>query len=188
MPTESAAGPQGRVGFAGRAGAGAGARIGNGGARRLVLALLLVPALLVLAEGIGKVEQPEVPTAQVALRTLPGPVLVLPTSQQRDYTVMTWSTDGWPELVNGGSGFEPPVQSVLRRTAQAFPEVAAVQALREAGVRTVVMDRALTADTVWSALAAAPEGPVGSTGARAADSGIQVRYQGSAVIYTLPPR
>ena len=41
-------------------------------------ALILLPALLVLAEGIGHVAQPVVPTAPVALRTLPGLVLVLP--------------------------------------------------------------------------------------------------------------
>jgi hypothetical protein len=145
---------------------------------RLRSALLLVPALLVVAEGIGQVAQPVVPSAPVALRTLAGPVLVLPTSQQGDYTVMTWSTDGWPELVNGGSGFEPPIQSMLRRTAQAFPNADSVQRLRTAGVQTVVLDRTLAAGTPWAALAADP-------GSMAAAAGIQVRYQGTAAIYTL---
>jgi hypothetical protein len=145
---------------------------------RVRSALLLVPALLVVAEGIGQVAQPVVPSAPVALRTLAGPVLVLPTSQQGDYTVMTWSTDGWPELVNGGSGFEPPIQSMLRRTAQAFPNADSVQRLRTAGVQTVVLDRTLAAGTPWAALAADP-------GSMAAAAGIQVRYQGTAAIYTL---
>ena len=151
---------------------------------RLLPILLLVPAVLVLVEGVGRVAQPVVPRAPVALQTLPGPVLVLPTSQQGDFTVMTWSTDGWPELVNGGSGFEPPIQSLLRRTAQAFPQADSVRLLRAEGVRTVVLDRSLAAGTRWASLAATPEGPVD---ARAADSGVQVRYQGTAVIYTLLP-
>ena len=149
----------------------------------LLPGLLLLPAVLVLVEGIGRVDQPVVPVAPVALRTLPGPVLVLPTSQQGDYPVMTWSTNGWPALVNGGSGFEPPYQSVLRRTAQAFPQAEAVRWLRAEGVRTVVLDRSLTTGTPWAVLAATPEGPAS---ALASSSGVRIRYQGSAVIYTLP--
>ncbi len=161
----------------------------------LLSGLLLVPALLVVIEGVGRVAQPVVPVSPVALRTLPGPVLVLPTAQQRDYVVMTWSTDGWPELANGGSGFETPIQSVLRRTAQAFPQADSVRRLRASGVRTVVLDRALAAGTPWASLAANPmgstssppgsTGSTGSTGSPVADAGIQVRYQGTAVIYTL---
>jgi hypothetical protein len=155
-----------------------------GHSNRWAAAWLLVPAGLVLAEGAGQVAQPVVPATSVALRTLPGPVLVLPTSQQGDYTVMTWSTDGWPRLVNGGSGFEPPTQSGLRRTAQAFPQAEAVRRLRAQGVRTVVLDRSLAVGTPWAALAA---DPAGLPGARAADSGVRVRYQGSAAIYDLTP-
>jgi hypothetical protein len=150
--------------------------------RRPYLVLLLVPALLVLLEGAGRVDQPVVPTTSVALRSLPGPVLVLPTSQQGDYVPMTWSTDGWPLLVNGGSGFESPIQSKLRRTAQAFPAADAVQELRSEGVRTVVLDRNLAVGTWWAALANEPDGPFG---ARAADSGVRVRVEGNAVIYDL---
>jgi hypothetical protein len=154
-------------------------RAGSGPWRR---ALLLVPAVLVLAEGVGKVDQPVVPTSSVALRTLPGPVLVLPTSQQGDFTVMTWSTSGWPLLANGGSGFEPPGQSRLRLTAQKFPSAEAVQWLRAEGIGTVVLDRSLAVGTSWAALAAEPGGP---PGARAVDSGVGMRNQGDAVIYDL---
>lgn len=148
----------------------------------LVPGLLLVPAVLVVVEGIGNVAQPVVPTAPVALRTLPGPVLVLPTSQQGDYTVMTWSTDGWPELVNGGSGFESPAQAQLRRTAKAFPQAESVHRLQSEGVRTVVLDRSLAAGTPWAWLAANPTGQLGTL---SADPAVQIRYQGRAVIYTL---
>jgi hypothetical protein len=146
--------------------------------------LILIPALLVLSEGIGMVKQPRVPVAPVALWTLPGPVLVIPTGQQLDYKPMTWSTDHWPLLINGGSGFESPVQGQLRRTAFAFPQLRAVQELRARGVQTVVLDRALTLNTPWSNLAAQPEGPAW---ARAADAGVKVRYQGTAVIYDIRP-
>jgi hypothetical protein len=146
--------------------------------------LVLIPAILVLSEGIGVVKQPRVPVAPVALWTLPGPVLVLPTGQQLDYKPMTWSTDRWPLLINGGSGFESPVQAELRRTAFAFPQLRSVRELRARGVQTVVLDRALTLNTPWSNLAALPEGP---SWARAADAGVRVRYQGTAVIYDIRP-
>jgi hypothetical protein len=51
-------------------------------------------------------------------------------------------------------------------------------------VQTVVLDRALTLNTPWSNLAALPEGP---SWARAADAGVRVRYQGTAVIYDIRP-
>jgi hypothetical protein len=144
--------------------------------------LLLVPALLVLAEGVGPVEQRRVPPVPVALRSLPGLVLVLPTSQVRDYLVMTWSTDGWPELLNGGSGFEPPAQSKLRRVAQAFPTGDSVQLLRAQGVRTVLLVRSQAEDgTPWSRLARQPTQWLDAHPI----AGLQVSYRPDAVVYEL---
>jgi hypothetical protein len=150
--------------------------------RRLASAWLVLPAALVLLEGVGHVAQPVVPRPAVALRTLPGPVLVLPTSQQGDYMPMTWSTDGWPELVNGGSGFEPPIQSVLRRTAKAFPDAQAVASLRRSGVRTVVLARPLAPGTPWAGLAGESDVRLA---AQAAAAGLGFRVVGGAVIYDL---
>jgi hypothetical protein len=151
---------------------------------RLGTGALLLPALLVLAEGIGQVAQPEVPRPPVALHTLPAPVLVLPTSQQGDYLVMTWSTDGWPKLVNGGSGFEPPDQSQLRRMAEHFPEPRAVVRLRADGVRTVVLVDSMTNGTVWHSLATQPPAQIA---AEAVAAGIRVRRSNDALIYDLSP-
>jgi hypothetical protein len=146
---------------------------------------LLIPAGLVLAEGIGSVPQLEVPHPPVVLRSLPGPVLVLPNSRQHDYLVMTWSTDGWPELVNGGSGFDPPPQAVLREVARTFPQRESVQFLRARGVRTVVLVRSQLAGTPWRELAARPPAELQ---AQAGAVGIQVRSQDDALIYDLSGR
>lgn len=113
---------------------------GAGRPASLVMGLVLaLPAVAVTAEGMGRVAHPVVPRSPVALADLPQPLLVLPTSQNGDFLPMTWSTDGWPELVNGGSGFEPPTQAALRREAEGFPDSRSVTLLRRRGVQTVVV-------------------------------------------------
>jgi hypothetical protein len=149
-----------------------------------ITAVLLLPAALVLAEGAGAVAQPIVPAAPVALRNLPGPVLVMPTSMQRDYLVMTWSTDGWPSLINGGSGFEPPRQSRLRRTAAQFPTPISAKVLRSMGVRTIVLIRSEAIGTPWQRLATQR---VALTRAQAYGVGASMREAGDALIFDLDP-
>ncbi len=147
-------------------------------------ALLLVPAALVLSEGAGAVAQPVVPSPPVALRSLPGPVLVMPTSMQHDYLIMTWSTDGWPSLINGGSGFEPPKQSRLRRAAAQFPAPQSAGVLRTMGVRTIVLVRSQAIGTAWEPLATQP---VALTRAQAYGVGATLRESRDALIFDLRP-
>jgi hypothetical protein len=152
--------------------------------RRLISAFLLVPALLILVEGVGRMPQPNVPKAPVALTSLPGLTLVIPTSMSRDYMVMTWSTQGWPELINGGSGFEPPGQSELRRTALRFPRAEAVATLRAEGVRTVVLVRSLAVGSPYENLASHPDLWVNTHGA---SQGVTMRFVPNAVVYSISP-
>jgi hypothetical protein len=100
---------------------------------------MLLPLVLVLVEGIPDREQPTVPPAPAALRTAEAPVLVLPTSPLHDETVMLWSTDGFPAIVNGGSGFTPERQAEIREATENFPDAASIRLLRDLGVRTVVV-------------------------------------------------
>jgi hypothetical protein len=105
-------------------------------AGRLLLALSLV---LVLAEGVDRTPHEEVPTAPVALAGRPGPVLVLPTGELDDLHVMLWSTEGFPTIVNGSSGYNPPSRNALRKSVETFPDARSVRMLRALGVRTVVV-------------------------------------------------
>jgi hypothetical protein len=139
--------------------------------------VLAVPGALVIAEGVARMPQPQVPRIPVSLGSLPSPQLVLPASQQRDFLVMTWSTDGWPRLVNGGSGFESPAQSRLRREVAGFPDAASVEELRRRGVRTVVVVRSLAAGTTWA----------GAADRSTADLPLTRREQGDVVIFELEP-
>jgi hypothetical protein len=58
-----------------------------------------------------------------AIGTGPAAALVRYNLEQRfvDSTYMYWSTDGFPRIVNGWSGFEPSVLTRVRAATRAFP-------------------------------------------------------------------
>lgn len=95
---------------------------------------------LVLLEGVdtsGLVPVP--PPPSVALADVPGPVMVLPSEDGFDLRVMNWSTDRFPDVVNGSSGFTPVETAELRDAAAALPDPAALERLRRSGVRTLLV-------------------------------------------------
>lgn len=98
-------------------------------------------ALTALAEGLDTAPRTVVrpPPETVALRGLPGPVMVLPSEDSFDQEVMRWSTSGFPRIVNGISGFTPRTQAVLRAAAADLPDPGALAQLRAGGVATLVL-------------------------------------------------
>jgi len=103
-------------------------------------ALGVVLALAVLAEGADDLAHPApAPAPALALRTGAGPLLVLPSDDGSDETTMWWTTDGFPAVANGTSGFVPSVTARLRGDALAFPAEPAVVALRGYGLRRVLV-------------------------------------------------
>ena len=137
---------------------------------------MVIPVLLVLAEGINTTPHPEVPPAPAAMRDAEGPILVLPSGQLEDQAVMLWSTDGFPKLVNGGSGFTPARLDEVRRISQNFPDPASVAYLSDLGVRTVIVLRSKVVGTPWERAADAPVTGLGVTR----------QEVGDAVVFTLP--
>ncbi|MFG1927548.1 hypothetical protein [Cryptosporangium sp. NPDC048952] len=107
---------------------------------RFVVALALVPAVLVGVEGLNTTPHPTVPTQPQAFTHVAGPALVLP-SDARDQWVMLWSTDGFPKIVNGGSGFTPKSQETIRAAAEEFPTERSIAYFRRLGINTVVVLR-----------------------------------------------
>ncbi len=108
------------------------------GERAVLVAALLA---LVLVEGLGRIPTavPRPVPEGLRLADLPQPVLVLPSEEYADNTVMLWSTDGFPAIANGASGFRPTQLSTLRAATETFPSPASVLALRAYGVRSVVL-------------------------------------------------
>ncbi len=135
----------------------------------------LIPLLLVLVEGINRTPHPEVPVAPVALRTLPAPILVLPSDQSTDQNIMLWSTDGFPTVVNGSSGFITAGLQRTRETTATFPDETSVAYLRDLGVHTVVLLRDRVTGTPWEHAADTPVDGLGLTR----------EDQGNAVVYHL---
>ncbi|MFF0368738.1 hypothetical protein [Micromonospora sp. NPDC005087] len=123
----------------------------------------LLPLLLVTVEGLNTTPHPVVPTQPAALRTVEGPLLVLPSNQSLDQHVMLWSTSGFPDVVNGGSGFTPRQLDDVRRVTQSFPDQTSVDYLRTFGVRTVVLLRGQVAGTPWEITIDAPVDLLGIT-------------------------
>ncbi|GGO07087.1 hypothetical protein [Micromonospora parathelypteridis] len=134
----------------------------------------LLPLLLVTLEGLNTTPHPVVPTQPAAMRSAEGPLLVLPSNQSLDQHVMLWSTSGFPDVVNGGSGFTPRQLDDVRRVSQSFPNQTSVDYLRTLGVRTVVLLRGQVAGTPWEI---SIDTPVDSLGITREDVGSAVVYR-----------
>ncbi|MEV0213074.1 hypothetical protein [Micromonospora sp. NPDC050695] len=134
----------------------------------------LLPLLLVTVEGLNTTPHPVVPTQPAAMRTVAGPLLVLPSNQSLDQHVMLWSTSGFPDVVNGGSGFTPRQLDDVRRVSQSFPDQTSVDYLRTLGVRAVVLLRGQVPGTPWEITI---DAPVESLGITRQDVGDAVVYR-----------
>jgi hypothetical protein len=134
----------------------------------------VLPAL-VLAEGWNTLAHPAPARPPAAWRSVAGPVLVLPSGPIADDTAMLWSADGFPDLVNGSSGFTPRELTRLRRRTANFPDPASVSSLRRRGVRTVVVRLDALAGTPWAGL---PHRPT-------AGLGVSERRSGDVLVFTI---
>jgi hypothetical protein len=116
----------------------------------------LIPLALVLLEGAHTTPHPVVPVPPIAMHTVEGPAVILPTDELGDMNVMLWSTDGFPKMINGGSGFQPKTQEELRTLLATFPDQASVDRLRELHIKSVVVIRSRIIGTPYERAADAP--------------------------------
>ncbi|MCH7229722.1 hypothetical protein L0U85_02440 [Glycomyces sp. L485] len=120
-------------------------------APRAVHALLVLPIALVLLEGLTVAENREPEQAPVDMSALDGPALFLP-SDGRDTRVQYWSVDGFPETANGIAAFTPDEQAGIRQMSESFPSPDSIEALREAGIETVVVIPSWLPGSAWDGL------------------------------------
>ncbi|MCX4387660.1 hypothetical protein OG777_12050 [Micromonospora peucetia] len=123
----------------------------------------LLPLVLVIGEGLNSTPHPIVPSQPAAMRTVNGPMLVLPSNQSLDQPVMLWSTTKFQDVVNGGSGFTPSQLDDVRRVTLSFPDQTSVDYLRVLGVRNVLLMRDQIAGTPWEITIDAPVDGLGIT-------------------------
>ena len=116
-----------------------------------------VLAAAVLLEGADRLPQatPRQPPS-VALADVPGPVLVLPSDEISDLTTMWWSTDRFPDVVNGGSAFVPRSLAEVRAVAAQLPSPAAFGSLRALGIRSIVVVRSQLPGSAYARVLDAP--------------------------------
>ena len=127
----------------------------------------LVPLVLVIVEGWNATAHPVVPAQPTTMRTVSGPMLVLPTDDITDETVMLWSTSHFQRIANGAGGFAAARQAELRRNVATFPDAASIQYLRSINVNTVLLLRSQVAGTPWER---AGDTPVDALGIRREDA------------------
>lgn len=94
---------------------------------------------LVLAEGWGFADHPTVPRAPAGQRAATPPVLHLPTGAFDNRRYVLWSTDGFPQMVNGRASFIPRQFERVMAVSRGFPDKRSVAFLRRLGVRSVVI-------------------------------------------------
>ncbi len=124
---------------------------------------LLVPLLLVLAEGVNRTPHPTVPPAPAAIRSAAEPLLVLPSDGLGELHVMLWSTDGFPRIANGLAAFVPARQEQIRSMSMSFPDPGSIEFLRQTGIRSVVVLPDRLAGTPWDGVADRPVEGLGIT-------------------------
>ena len=103
----------------------------------LAVGSLLVAAVVV--DGAGRVGDPRVPLPPPGEARLAPPQLHLPTSGSYDRLYQLWSTDGFPDIVNGVSTFDLPSLDSVRGVMRTFPDAQSVLFLRQHRIRTVVL-------------------------------------------------
>jgi hypothetical protein len=124
-----------------------------------VRVLTIPPLLLVLAEGMPDMDHPDTPAPPAAFAQASAPLMVLPSDENVDTNVLLWSTDGFPLMVNGASGYIPPDHQGLRDLMQTFPSEPSLDRLRRLGIRSVVVVRDRIPGTPYEAVLFAPTPP-----------------------------
>jgi hypothetical protein len=115
---------------------------------RSLLAVAL--PVLVLVEGAGfPYPHPTVAKPPPGLAAAAPPRLHLPMYEYESRRYLVWSTDGFPEIVNGRGSFKPAEFDQLERLMASFPDRRVVPHLRDLGVKTVVLHPDLVDGTAW---------------------------------------
>jgi hypothetical protein len=116
--------------------------------RRWPVAVLL--PIVVLAEGAGfPYPHPTVAKSPPGLAQATPPQLHLPMYEYESRRFLVWSTNGFPEIVNGRGSFKPTEFDQLEQLMASFPDRRVVAHLRQLGVNTVVLHPDIVPGTAW---------------------------------------
>lgn len=144
--------------------------------RRTALACGGVLIALICLEFAGDV-LPKAPPEPPGARAVAAPQLHLPITIAANRRYVYWSTDGFPDIVNGRGSIDPASFDLLKIQVSGFPDATSVKALRGLGVRSVVMHPYLLGGTRWQNAVYKPF----------AQLGISRRVEGDLLVYDIPP-
>jgi hypothetical protein len=148
-------------------------RVGRNRAPLLASGVLVGAVLL---EGFGPLPHPRLPGPQTA-RDAPSPQLQLPADFNSEPLNLYWSIDGFPRIANGVGSFAPNFYDRIKNPSKTFPDASSVAALRDLGIRSVVLHRDRAPGTDWEDVAGRP-----ITGL-----GITREDEGNLIVYRLVP-
>lgn len=142
-------------------------------------AVAVALAALIAVEGFGApIPTVRVPQPPAGLEAAGDELqLHLPAFDLVDLRYIVWSVDGFPPLVNGYSGVFPARYSQLIAQLNNFPDRDSVAALRQYGVRTVVLHPDLARGTAFE--------PVANRPVEGLD--LVKRPAGDLILFELPP-
>ncbi|MFY9487756.1 MAG: hypothetical protein WAP35_03545, partial [Solirubrobacterales bacterium] len=111
---------------------------------------------------------PRAPLEPVGQRAAPAPRLHIPITIAANRRYVFWSTEGFPQIVNGRGSIDPASFTALTRRVRNFPDASSVTALRRLGVRSVVLHPYLASGTAWASADLRPIDGLGVTKSRRA--------------------
>jgi hypothetical protein len=131
-------------------------------------------ALAVAIEGRGlpfdptdSQAQPRVPATPPSTAAVPAPQLHLPALRAEDNRrYLLWSTDGFPDMVNGRSSTQPSETTELIEAMGDFPNPETVAMLRRGGVASVIVHLDRTTGTPQEGVEGRPIAGLGISGRR----------------------
>jgi hypothetical protein len=155
----------------------------RGTVRWAPLATAGVVALAVTVEGRGlpfdpfdDLAQPSPPSPAADFSAIAAPQLHLPAERPEDNRrYLLWSTDGFPDMINGRSSTNPAFTARVIERAGAFPDRRSVAYLRRLGVRSVVIHPRRTRRAALER--------AGSASGR--ELGLTRRRQGAVIVYEI---
>jgi hypothetical protein len=114
---------------------------------RFLQALLVVPVLFALLEGVPDQPHPSPPgippDVAKAFERDPKPALILPISQDvapfSEFVYQFWSVEGFPKLANGHNGLLPPQYLEINEAFKTFPDAHSIDVLRKYGIPRVLV-------------------------------------------------
>jgi hypothetical protein len=151
-----------------------GAALRGRGREAAAVAACALLGLAIVIEGRGlpfdptdSQAQPRVPGTPPSVASVPAPQLHLPALRAEDNRrYLLWSTDGFPEMVNGRSSTQPTETTELIEDMDEFPNPATVATLREAGVASVIVHLDRTAATPQAGIGRRPVAGLGLSRSR----------------------